>query len=85
MKMDRMTLDRLLTDGSLNELDADVRCLLDAYLEKDPNARVEAGISLAQCVLWDGARATANARRTVITPESLLLVPDQADPAAAPR
>ncbi len=48
-------------------------------------ATVKVGISLTQSVVWEGAQVAEDTRRAVLTPSSLLQVPEEEDPAAAPR
>jgi mannose-1-phosphate guanylyltransferase len=48
-------------------------------------ARVAAGVSLRQCVVWDGAEVISDQERTIVTPVGILPVPEEGDPAAAPR
>jgi len=48
-------------------------------------ARVAAGVSLSQTVIWPGAVAVSDLQRAIVTPAGVLDVPDEGDPAVAPR
>ena len=42
-------------------------------------------LRLSQAVIWPGAEAASNLERAIVTPAGVLEVPDEGDPAAAPR
>ena len=49
------------------------------------DATVSAGVELSHSVVWDSVTVKRSASRAVVTPAAVVEVPDEGDPAAAPR